>query len=35
MRDDLFVIDAVHRALLFRLDGETARAQRLRERTPR
>lgn len=35
MRDDRFVIDAVHRALLFRLDGETARAQRLRERTPR
>jgi type IV secretion system protein VirB9 len=35
IRDDRFVIDAVHRTLLFRLDGETARAQRLRERTPR
>ncbi|KAK0332645.1 hypothetical protein LTR94_024051 [Friedmanniomyces endolithicus] len=35
MRDGRYVIDAVHRALVFRLDGQSARAQRLRERPAR
>jgi len=35
MRDGRYVVDAVHRALLFRLDGQIARAQRLRERASR
>jgi type IV secretion system protein VirB9 len=35
MRDGRYVVDAVHRALLFRLDGQVARAQRLRERAGR
>lgn len=35
MRDGRYVIDAVHPALLFRLDRQTARAERLRPRTRR
>lgn len=35
MREGRYVIDAVHRAMLFRLDGQVARAQRLRERANR
>lgn len=35
MRDGLFVVDAVHPRFLFRLDGRTARANRLRERSRR
>ena len=33
MRNGLFVIDAVHRTLLFRVDGQTARAGRSSTRT--
>lgn len=35
MRDGLYVIDAVHPRFLFRLDGRTARANRLRDRSRR
>lgn len=35
MRDGRYVIDGVHRTLLFKLDGQTARAQRQRERSRR
>lgn len=35
MRDGRFEIDGVHRALIFRLAGDTARASRQRVRTPR
>ena len=35
MRDGLYVVDAVHRTLLFRLDRQTARASRLRSRARR
>lgn len=35
MRDGLYVVDAVHRTLLFRLDRQTARASRLRSGTRR
>lgn len=35
MRDDQFVIDGVHRALIFRLEHQTARASRLRVRADR
>ncbi|MEJ6789576.1 TrbG/VirB9 family P-type conjugative transfer protein [Brevundimonas sp. BR2-1] len=35
MRNGLYVIDAVHRTLLFRVDGRTARARRTSTRPPR
>lgn len=35
MRDGRYVIDAVHRTLLFRLDRQTARASRIGPRAPR
>lgn len=35
VRDDLYVIDAVHRTLVFRLERQTARASRLRVRDDR
>ena len=35
MRDGLYVIDAVHRTLLFRLEHQTARADRERVRPAR
>ncbi|WP_426028849.1 TrbG/VirB9 family P-type conjugative transfer protein [Brevundimonas sp. TWP2-3-4b2] len=35
MRNGLYVIDAVHRTLVFRVDGRTARASRSSTRSPR
>lgn len=35
MREGRYVIDSVHRSLVFKLDGQTARAQRQRERPRR
>lgn len=35
MREDRYVVDAVYPALLFRLERQSARAERLRARTPR